>query len=97
MFCHTQKIPRLVKTALSALYLCAQVIMMDKCMWCTTALEAEGDVAILAMLKRYSLGQHPESVMESLNDDLNYCMECVVEYHRARDKAPGLTLHKVSK
>ncbi|XDV38190.1 hypothetical protein PO909_007653 [Leuciscus waleckii] len=68
--------------------------MMDKCMWCTTALEAEGDVAIVAMLKRYSLGKQPESVVESLNDDLNYCMECVVEYHRARDKAPP-GLHKL--
>ncbi|XP_077050590.1 putative helicase senataxin isoform X2 [Siphateles boraxobius] len=63
--------------------------MMDKCLWCTTALEAEGDVAIVGMLRRYSSGQLPESV-QSLNEDLNYCLECVVEYHRARDKVPDL-------
>ncbi|XP_056122108.1 probable helicase senataxin [Rhinichthys klamathensis goyatoka] len=64
--------------------------MMEKCLWCTTALEAEGDVAIVDMLRRYSLGKLSERVMKSLNEDLSYCMECVVEYHRARDKVPDL-------
>ncbi|KAK7143076.1 hypothetical protein R3I93_014289 [Phoxinus phoxinus] len=64
--------------------------MMDKCLWCTTALEADGDVAIGGMLRRYSSGQRSESEMKALNEDLNYCFECVVEYHRARDKVPGL-------
>lgn len=95
MFCHPEKIPGLFKTVLSSLYLCAQVFMMDKCLWCTTALEAEGDVAIVGMLQRYSSGKLSEKEIESLNDDLNYCLECVVEYHRARDKDPNL--HKVRK
>ncbi|KAG1932211.1 probable helicase senataxin [Pimephales promelas] len=64
--------------------------MMEKCLWCTTALEADGDVAIVDMLRRYSLGKLSEGVMKSLNEDLSYCPECVVEYHRARDKVPDL-------
>uniref|UniRef100_A0A8C2CAZ5 Senataxin n=1 Tax=Cyprinus carpio TaxID=7962 RepID=A0A8C2CAZ5_CYPCA len=66
---------------------------MEKCLWCTTSLEAEGDAAIVAMLRRYSSGQLSEREMESLNEDLGCCLECVVEYHRARDKVPHLHKH----
>ncbi len=68
---------------------------MEKCLWCTTSLEVEGDAAIVAMLRRYSSGRLSESEMESLNEDLGCCLECVVEYHRARDEVPDL--HKVYK
>ncbi|XP_059398476.1 probable helicase senataxin [Carassius carassius] len=63
---------------------------MEKCLWCTTFLEVEGDVAIVTMLRRYSSGQLSEREMDSLNEDLSCCLECVVEYHRARDKVPDL-------
>ncbi|XP_067231335.1 probable helicase senataxin isoform X1 [Chanodichthys erythropterus] len=63
---------------------------MDKCLWCTKALKAEGDVAIVAILHRYSSGQLSAEMMATLNEDLNCCMECVMEYHRARDKVPEL-------
>ncbi|XP_016325677.1 probable helicase senataxin isoform X1 [Sinocyclocheilus anshuiensis] len=63
---------------------------MEKCLWCTTSLEVEGDVAIVAMLRRYSSGRLSEREMDSLNEDLSCCLECVVEYHRARDKVPDL-------
>uniref|UniRef100_A0A8C1ZGD8 Senataxin n=1 Tax=Cyprinus carpio TaxID=7962 RepID=A0A8C1ZGD8_CYPCA len=66
---------------------------MEKCLWCTTSLEAEGDAAIVAMLRRYSSGQLSEREMDSLNEDLGCCLECVVEYHRARDKVPHLHKH----
>uniref|UniRef100_A0A671PW15 Probable helicase senataxin n=1 Tax=Sinocyclocheilus anshuiensis TaxID=1608454 RepID=A0A671PW15_9TELE len=63
---------------------------MEKCLWCTTSLEAEGDAVIVAMLRRYSSGRLSEREMDSLNEDLGCCLECVVEYHRARDKVPDL-------
>ncbi|XP_067279043.1 probable helicase senataxin isoform X2 [Pseudorasbora parva] len=66
---------------------------MEKCLWCTKSLEAEGDVALVSILRRYSSGQLPTAVMDSLNDDLNCCLECVVEYHRAREKVPELHKH----
>ncbi|XP_058614160.1 probable helicase senataxin isoform X1 [Onychostoma macrolepis] len=66
---------------------------MEKCLWCTTSLEAEGDAAIVAMLHRYSSGRLSESEMDSLNEDLGCCLECVVEYHRARDQVPELHKH----
>lgn len=68
---------------------------MEKCLWCTTSLEVEGDVAVVAMLRRYSSGKLSRREMDSLNEDLSCCLECVVEYHRARDKVPDL--HKVLK
>ncbi|XP_051960453.1 probable helicase senataxin [Xyrauchen texanus] len=64
--------------------------MMEKCLWCTTSLEAEGDVAMVALLHRYCSGLLSEREMDSLNEDLKCCLECVVEYHRARDKVPEL-------
>ncbi|XP_016128244.1 probable helicase senataxin isoform X2 [Sinocyclocheilus grahami] len=66
---------------------------MEKCLWCTTSLEAEGDAAIVAMLRRYSSVRLSEREMDSLNEDLGCCLECVVEYHRARDKVPDLHKH----
>ncbi|XP_055035799.2 probable helicase senataxin isoform X2 [Misgurnus anguillicaudatus] len=67
--------------------------MMEKCMWCTTSLDVEGDEAIRTLLRRYSSGKLSEREMDSLNEDLSCCMECVVEYHRSREKVPEL--HKV--
>ncbi|KAL0163366.1 hypothetical protein M9458_042762, partial [Cirrhinus mrigala] len=55
------------------------VIVMEKCLWCTTALEVEGDAAIVAMLRRYCSGRLSESERNSLNEDLSCCLECVVE------------------
>uniref|UniRef100_A0A8C1XUN7 Senataxin n=1 Tax=Cyprinus carpio TaxID=7962 RepID=A0A8C1XUN7_CYPCA len=66
---------------------------MEKCLWCTTSLEVEGDVAVVAMLRRYSSGKLSRREMDSLNEDLSCCLECVVEYHRARDKVPDLHKH----
>ncbi|XP_050949163.1 probable helicase senataxin isoform X2 [Labeo rohita] len=63
---------------------------MEKCLWCTTALEVEGDAAIVAMLRRYCSGRLSERERNSLNEDLSCCLECVVEYHRARDGVPDL-------
>ncbi|KTG37561.1 hypothetical protein cypCar_00011137 [Cyprinus carpio] len=70
-----------------------RVIVMEKCLWCTTSLEVEGDVAVVAMLRRYSSGKLSRREMDSLNEDLSCCLECVVEYHRARDKVPDLHKH----
>uniref|UniRef100_A0A672NI82 Probable helicase senataxin n=1 Tax=Sinocyclocheilus grahami TaxID=75366 RepID=A0A672NI82_SINGR len=63
---------------------------MEKCLWCTKSLEVEGDVAIVTMLRHYSSGRLSEREMDSLNEDLSCCLECVVEYHRARDQVPDL-------
>lgn len=64
-------------------------------MWCTTSLDVEGDEAIRTLLRRYGSGKPSKREMDSLNEDLSCCMECVVEYHRARDSV--LELHKVRK
>ncbi|XP_051536202.1 probable helicase senataxin isoform X2 [Myxocyprinus asiaticus] len=72
------------------MFIATSVLMMEKCLWCTTSLETEGDAAIVNLLHRYSSGQLSEREMDALNEDLSCCLECVVEYHRARDKVPEL-------
>nr|XP_009293373.1 probable helicase senataxin isoform X2 [Danio rerio] len=63
---------------------------MEKCLWCTTSLDSEGDAAMVALLRSYCSGQQSEMQMDSLNEDLCCCLECVVEYHRARENVPDL-------
>lgn len=69
--------------------------MIENCMWCTTSLDVEGGEAIRTLLRRYGLEKLSKHEMDSLNEDLSCCMDCVVEYHRARDRVTEL--HKVHK
>ncbi|MEE6505419.1 hypothetical protein FKM82_005519 [Ascaphus truei] len=58
---------------------------MSTCLWCTP-----GGPATTDLLKNYAAKQlHGEDLLGA-NDDLNYCMECVVEYHRVREEVPYL-------
>ncbi|XP_053328361.1 probable helicase senataxin isoform X2 [Spea bombifrons] len=58
---------------------------MSTCRWCTP-----GGSAATDLLRGYAAGElHIQDVHEA-NDDLSYCMECVLEYHRARDEVPQL-------
>ncbi|MCI4386844.1 hypothetical protein PGIGA_G00067390 [Pangasianodon gigas] len=61
---------------------------METCVWCTTS--AENEVAVKALLKRYCTGEMKQQEMLNANFDLVYCLECVVEYHRARERVPAL-------
>ncbi|XP_056586884.1 probable helicase senataxin isoform X2 [Triplophysa dalaica] len=69
------------------------MMMIENCMWCTTSLDVEGGEAIRTLLRRYGLEKLSKHEMDSLNEDLSCCMDCVVEYHRARDRVTEL--HKV--
>ncbi|KAH0615389.1 hypothetical protein JD844_004574 [Phrynosoma platyrhinos] len=57
---------------------------MSTCCWCTP-----GGSAAIQLLRRYA-----SATLEftAANDDLCYCLECVDEYHKARDELP--TLHE---
>ncbi|KAA0719715.1 putative helicase senataxin [Triplophysa tibetana] len=70
-----------------------RMMMIENCMWCTTSLDVEGGEAIRTLLRRYGLEKLSKHEMDSLNEDLSCCMDCVVEYHRARDRVTEL--HKV--
>ncbi|XP_053137640.1 probable helicase senataxin isoform X2 [Hemicordylus capensis] len=59
---------------------------MTPCCWCTSD-------SIADLLLRYASKSFLPSQLASANDDLCYCLECVDEYHKARDAAPSL--HKV--
>ncbi|MCJ8741079.1 hypothetical protein PDJAM_G00066540 [Pangasius djambal] len=61
---------------------------METCVWCTTS--AENDVAVRALLKRYCTGELKQQEMLNADFDLVYCLECVVEYHQAREGVPEL-------
>ncbi|NXK56703.1 SETX helicase, partial [Chauna torquata] len=61
---------------------------MSTCRWCTPS----GPDATEYLKSYASKWLSPED-LEGSNDDLCYCLECVVEYHKAREKLPSL--HKV--
>ncbi|KAF5893842.1 putative helicase senataxin isoform X1, partial [Clarias magur] len=51
---------------------------------------AENDVAATTLLKQYCSNELNVQKTEAANSDLQYCLECVVEYHRARERVPAL-------
>ncbi|KAM4019003.1 putative helicase senataxin [Anomaloglossus baeobatrachus] len=61
---------------------------MSTCGWCTPG----GPVAT-ELLKSYASRELRSDELSGANDDLSYCMECVLEYHRVREEAPK-QLHK---
>ncbi|XP_078502302.1 putative helicase senataxin [Lissotriton helveticus] len=61
---------------------------MSTCRWCTPS-----GFSTSEFLKQYATSSLSREDFLSANDDLSYCLECVVEYHKARDELP--TLHKV--
>uniref|UniRef100_A0A8B9CU97 Senataxin n=1 Tax=Anser brachyrhynchus TaxID=132585 RepID=A0A8B9CU97_9AVES len=58
---------------------------MSTCRWCTPS----GPDAT-EYLKCYASGRLSPEDLEGSNDDLCYCLECVVEYHKAREKLQSL-------
>ncbi|XP_069603679.1 probable helicase senataxin [Ranitomeya imitator] len=58
---------------------------MSTCRWCTPG----GSVAA-ELLKSYAARELRSDDLTGADDDLSYCMECVVEYHRVREEAPQL-------
>ncbi|NXS73828.1 SETX helicase, partial [Pandion haliaetus] len=58
---------------------------MSTCRWCT----ASGSDTT-EFLKSYASKRLSPEDLEGSNDDLCYCLECVVEYHKAREKLPRL-------
>ncbi|XP_004593525.2 probable helicase senataxin [Ochotona princeps] len=57
---------------------------MSTCCWCTP-----GGSSTVAFLKRYAAKAPPDD-FRTAEEDLCYCLECVAEYHRARDELPFL-------
>ncbi|EPY83348.1 hypothetical protein CB1_000576095 [Camelus ferus] len=57
---------------------------MSTCCWCTP-----GGVSTIDFLQRYASRIH-SSEFQTANEDLCYCLECVAEYHKARDELPHL-------
>ncbi|XP_006164386.1 probable helicase senataxin isoform X2 [Tupaia chinensis] len=60
---------------------------MSTCCWCTP-----GGTSTVDFLKRYASKTLP-SEFQTADEDLCYCLECVAEYHKARDELP--CLHEV--
>ncbi|NXN95828.1 SETX helicase, partial [Rhinopomastus cyanomelas] len=58
---------------------------MSTCQWCTL-----GGSDTTEFLKSYASKRLSPEDLEGSNDDLCYCLECVVEYHKAREKLPKL-------
>ncbi|KAM9271460.1 putative helicase senataxin isoform 2-T3 [Morus bassanus] len=58
---------------------------MSTCRWCTPSGSDTTE-----FLKSYASKRLSQEDLEGSNDDLCYCLECVVEYHKAREKSPGL-------
>ncbi|NXC70943.1 SETX helicase, partial [Anhinga anhinga] len=58
---------------------------MSTCRWCTPSGSDTTE-----FLKSYASKRLSKEDLEGSNDDLCYCLECVVEYHKAREKSPGL-------
>ncbi|KFV76199.1 putative helicase senataxin, partial [Struthio camelus australis] len=58
---------------------------MSTCRWCTPSGSDTTE-----FLKNYASKGLSQEDLEGSNDDLCYCLECVVEYHRAREKLPSL-------
>ncbi|XP_032978255.1 probable helicase senataxin isoform X3 [Rhinolophus ferrumequinum] len=57
---------------------------MSTCCWCTP-----GGVSTIEFLKLYASRTQP-SEFQTADEDLCYCLECVTEYHKARDELPFL-------
>ncbi|XP_023556032.1 probable helicase senataxin isoform X2 [Octodon degus] len=57
---------------------------MSTCCWCTP-----GGVATADFLKCYA-SKSKSREFQTADEDLCYCLECVAEYHRARDELPFL-------
>uniref|UniRef100_W5UB54 Putative helicase senataxin n=1 Tax=Ictalurus punctatus TaxID=7998 RepID=W5UB54_ICTPU len=64
---------------------------METCLWCTAS--AESDAAVTRVLNRYCTDAMTPKEMQDANSDFIYCLECVVEYHRARERVPALHKH----
>ncbi|NXY44326.1 SETX helicase, partial [Ceuthmochares aereus] len=58
---------------------------MSTCQWCTPSGSDTTE-----FLKSYASQRLSPEDLERSNDDLCYCLECVVEYHKAREKLPKL-------
>ncbi|KAM6192952.1 putative helicase senataxin [Sarcoramphus papa] len=58
---------------------------MSTCRWCTPSGSDTTE-----FLKSYAFKRLSPEDLEGSNDDLCYCLECVVEYHKAREKLPRL-------
>ncbi|NXX91896.1 SETX helicase, partial [Centropus bengalensis] len=58
---------------------------MSTCRWCTPSGSDTTE-----FLKSYASQWLSPEDLEGSNDDLCYCLECVVEYHKAREKLPRL-------
>ncbi|NXF99344.1 SETX helicase, partial [Sakesphorus luctuosus] len=58
---------------------------MSTCRWCTPS-----GPDTTEFLKHYATEQLSQEEFEGSNDDLCYCLECVVEYHKAREECPRL-------
>ncbi|XP_073496767.1 probable helicase senataxin isoform X2 [Phyllobates terribilis] len=58
---------------------------MSTCRWCTP-----GGAVAVDLLKSYAARDLRSDDLAGADDDLSYCMECVVEYHRVREEAPQL-------
>ncbi|KAM9642559.1 putative helicase senataxin isoform 6-T9 [Trichechus inunguis] len=57
---------------------------MSTCCWCTP-----GGGSTIDFLKRYAARTNT-SEFQTADEDLCYCLECVAEYHKARDELPFL-------
>uniref|UniRef100_A0A8C2LBF4 Probable helicase senataxin n=1 Tax=Cricetulus griseus TaxID=10029 RepID=A0A8C2LBF4_CRIGR len=57
---------------------------MSTCCWCTP-----GGTSTVDVLKCYA-SSTGSSEFQTADEDLCYCLECVAEYHRARDEVPFL-------
>lgn len=57
---------------------------MSTCCWCTP-----GGSSTIDVLKCYA-SSTGSSEFQTADEDLCYCLECVAEYHRARDEVPFL-------
>uniref|UniRef100_A0A7M4EFZ1 Senataxin n=1 Tax=Crocodylus porosus TaxID=8502 RepID=A0A7M4EFZ1_CROPO len=58
---------------------------MSICRWCTPGASCTAD-----FLSNYASKRLPPEDLAAASDDLCYCLECVVEYHKARDEVPSL-------
>ncbi|NWY96875.1 SETX helicase, partial [Loxia curvirostra] len=58
---------------------------MSTCRWCT-----QSGADTTGFLKHYAAQRLSQEDFEGSNDDLCYCLECVVEYHKAREECPRL-------
>ncbi|XP_021117493.1 probable helicase senataxin isoform X5 [Heterocephalus glaber] len=58
---------------------------MSTCCWCTP-----GGISTTDFLKCYASSKTQDREFQTADEDLCYCLECVAEYHKARDELPFL-------